>query len=71
MIKNVYWSSRKILMKLEFSDRFLKSTLISNLMKMPSLGGKFFHADGETDGHDETSRLFSKFCEAPKKVRKC
>ena len=59
-------------MKHEFSDRFFKNNWIPNLMKIHSLGAKFFHADREMDGHNENTRLFSQFCESTKKdVGKC
>jgi len=32
-------------------------------MKMRLVEAEFFHADGETDRHDEGSRIFTQFCE--------
>jgi hypothetical protein len=32
------------------------------------MGAKFFHADGQTDGHDEADSRFSQFCESTWKV---
>ena len=55
--QNVSWSSCKvpiILVKfywnLNFLDRLKKNTLISNFMKIHSVGAELFHADGRTDG---------------------
>jgi len=36
---------------------------MSNLVKIRSEGVELFHADGQTDTHDETNSRFSKFCE--------
>jgi hypothetical protein len=74
-IINVYWSSyneqtsysRQRLMKLEFVDRFSKN-YVSNFMKILSLGVELFDAGErttrQTDRHDKTNTLFSKFCES-------
>jgi len=52
-------------MKLEFCGHIFE-TQISNFVKIRAVGVELFHAcgrtDGETDGHDETTR-FSQFCE--------
>ena len=32
-------------------------------MKIHLVGGELFHADGPTDGHDETDSRFSQLCE--------
>jgi len=32
-------------------------------MKIYSVGAELFHADGQTDRHDEANTRFSKFCE--------
>jgi len=32
-------------------------------MKIRSVGAELFHADGQTDGHDEGNSRFSQFCE--------
>jgi hypothetical protein len=34
-------------------------------MKIPPMEAELFHADGQTDGHDEAS-LFRNFAKAPK-----
>jgi len=39
-------TSCKILMKLDFFDRFSKHTQISNFMKICPAGAKLFHVDG-------------------------
>ena len=33
-------------------------------MKIRLVGAELFHADGQTDRHDEAERFFSKFCES-------
>jgi hypothetical protein len=44
----------QIVMKLEYSLQiFEKKSQISNSMKIRPLGAEFFHADGQTDTHDE------------------
>jgi len=71
MIKNVYWSSSKILvilvrflMKLGFSRQvFAKNTQISTLMKILPVGAELFRADRRTDGHDEANNRLMQFCE--------
>jgi hypothetical protein len=40
-------------MKLEFSRHFSKNTQIPNFMKIRPAGTELFHADGQTDRHDE------------------
>ena len=32
-------------------------------MKTRPVGAEMFHVDGQTDGHDEANRHFSRFCE--------
>jgi len=34
---------------------------MSNIMKISSVAGELFHADGQTDGHDEANIHFSQF----------
>jgi hypothetical protein len=36
-------------MKLEFVDRFLKNTQISNVMTIRPVGAELFYEDGQTD----------------------
>jgi len=51
-------------MKFEFSRQiFSKNTEISNLIKMRPVAAQLFHADGQTDKHDETDSRFSQACE--------
>ena len=76
MIKNIYWSSRKV--PLLFSDFdetfnflgiFSKDTQISNFMKIRPMGAELFNADGRTDGHTDMTKLidvFRNFAKAPK-----
>jgi hypothetical protein len=70
MIKNVYWSSCKVLFifvrlqwNLNFLEGFSKNTQISNFMKIRPVRAEWFHADRRTDRHDKTSSRFSPFCE--------
>jgi hypothetical protein len=50
-------------MNFKFLDRLQKNTQIEDFMKMFSMGAELFHADRQTDGHDETSSRFSQFRE--------
>jgi len=34
-----------------------------NFIKIRPVGAELFHADGRTDGRDETNSRFSQFCE--------
>jgi len=34
-------------------------------MKIRSVGGEYFHADGRRSRHDEADIRFTQFCEAP------
>jgi hypothetical protein len=45
-------------------DRFSESFQISNFMQIRSVGVDLFHADGQTDRHDEVS--FHNFAKEPK-----
>ena len=53
-------------MNLEFFDIFLKSTEISNFMKIGVVGAELFHADGQThrgtDGWSDMTKLTAAFC---------
>jgi hypothetical protein len=47
-------------MELDLSRQILKNTEISNLLKIRLVGAEF-HADGQTDIHDEANSRFSQF----------
>ena len=56
VIRNVYWSSRKLpvilvrfWLNLHFRYIFSKNTQISNFTKIRQVGAEFFQADGRTD----------------------
>jgi hypothetical protein len=66
MIKNVHWSSCKVLlvlMKLQFSRRIFEKTQVSNFMKTHLEGEELFHADRRTNRHEAANSTFSQFCE--------
>jgi hypothetical protein len=76
VIKNVYWSSRKlpsilvrVSRKLNFLDRFSKNNQMPIFMKIRSVGAELFHMQIRTGGetHDEDNSHFSKFWEHTKK----
>ena len=46
-----------------FLERVLKNPQIPHFMKIRLVGAELFHADRQTDGNDEASSRFSKFCE--------
>jgi len=55
-------------MKLELSSTvFRKNSQISNLIKIGLVGAELFHADGQTNRHDEANSRFSQFCERTQK----
>ena len=63
------WNARyscQILMTLEFSRKIFdqKTLQISNLIKIFPMLAALFHADGQTDWHDEANSRFSQFCES-------
>ena len=43
-------------------DRFWKNPQIPYFMKMRPVGAELFHAEGQTDKHDEANSRFSPFC---------
>jgi hypothetical protein len=65
IIKNIYWSSRKVPVisarfwqNLNFLKRFSKNTSIPNFMKICLVRAEFFHADGR---HTDMMRLMVAF----------
>jgi hypothetical protein len=54
-------------MKLEFSQQIFekkkKKDSIPNFIKIRPVEAELFHADGQTDGHDEASSRFPQFSE--------
>jgi len=78
MIKNVYWSSCKVIVihdRFEWnliflSSFFFENTQISNFMKIRSSGSDVVptgQRDGRTDIHDEACNRFRNFANAPKR----
>ena len=50
-------------MKLGFPRQiFEKKAGVSNLIKNRPVGAQLFHADRQTDRHDEANNRFSQFC---------
>ena len=46
-----------LLLLLNFFDRVSKNSLMSNFMKIGSVGAEFFHADGRTDRQTDRQTL--------------
>jgi len=49
-------------MKLELPGQFRKNTQISTFIRIHSVGNEKFHAEVQTDVHDEAKSRFSQFC---------
>ena len=65
MIEILFRSSRKVRviivrfeLNLNFIDRFSKYSPITNFMKILAVGAELFHADRQTDRHDEANSGF-------------
>jgi len=54
---NVYYK-----WNLNFLDRFSKNPQLSNFIKIRLVEADLFHADGQTDRHDEANSRISQFC---------
>jgi hypothetical protein len=71
MIENVYWSWCKTLFilhrfewDLEYLERFSKKILKYQILwKFVQWEPELFHAEIQTDGHDEANSRSSQFCE--------
>jgi hypothetical protein len=52
-------------MELEFSRTITKKkkAQVSSFIKIRPVGAELFHADWQTDGHDEANSRFSRFYE--------
>jgi hypothetical protein len=51
-------------MKVEFSRQIFEKTQTSSFIKILAMGAELFHADKQTDGHDEANSRFLQFCES-------
>ena len=54
----------RLSLKLNILHRFSKNTQISNLIKILPTVAELFHADGQTDRHDEANSRILHFCES-------
>jgi len=59
MLREVYWSSRKVPVilvrfyrNLDFLDKYSKTTQLATFIKIRRLGAELFHADRRTDKSD-------------------
>jgi hypothetical protein len=50
--------SKEIFLKLKFFGQIFEKYSNINFHENPTVGTEFFHADGQTDKHDEASSLF-------------
>jgi hypothetical protein len=64
VIINAHWSSCKVpdilvgfQRKLNFFDRYSKNMWILNFMKIRPVGAELYHAEGQTDKHDEATEM--------------
>jgi hypothetical protein len=58
-----------ILVRVLYNLIFAKNTQIPNLTEIRPVGAELYHADGQTDGQADTTKLivvFSNFANAPK-----
>jgi len=53
----------EIFPKLEFSRQIFDKYSDTIFHENPTVGTELFHADGQTEKHDEASSSFSEFCE--------
>jgi len=49
--------------KTNFLEEFSKNLQISNFVKIRAVTAELFHADGQTDRHDEANSRCPQFCE--------
>ena len=59
----------RVLYNFTYLDRFAKNTQIPNFTEIRPVGAELYHADGQTDGQADTTKLivvFSNFANAPK-----
>jgi hypothetical protein len=55
--------SCKVLINIQFSQQVSEKYSYIRFNKNPTSGNGIVHADGRTDGQDETNCRFSQFCE--------